>query len=240
MADVGMAIERAENKTETMRARAGAIDELHRVRAPSPTSPTAATPSTASSSSSRCGRRRRRARAAEAPSSAPARRRRPARSGAGGGRSRDRPHPRARASTGWTTSPSRRRTPSTTGFRPPPTPATRRPSTAALQRAGRRSSVGAARRSRSTSSIGSDAIVPGPRHDAGGGARAALLRGAHPRLIAANGATAPAGPRTPAASPGAWRAHSSRWSIQAEDGAAWAPSARRETAGDGRDHRCSR
>ena len=28
MADVGMAIERAENKTETMRARAGAIDEL--------------------------------------------------------------------------------------------------------------------------------------------------------------------------------------------------------------------
>jgi phage shock protein A len=28
MADVGMAVERAENKTETMRARAGAIDEL--------------------------------------------------------------------------------------------------------------------------------------------------------------------------------------------------------------------
>jgi len=28
MADVGLAIERAENKTETMRARAGAIDEL--------------------------------------------------------------------------------------------------------------------------------------------------------------------------------------------------------------------
>jgi phage shock protein A len=28
MADIGMAIERAENKTETMRARAGAIDEL--------------------------------------------------------------------------------------------------------------------------------------------------------------------------------------------------------------------
>jgi phage shock protein A len=28
MADVGMAIDRAQNKTETMRARAGAIDEL--------------------------------------------------------------------------------------------------------------------------------------------------------------------------------------------------------------------
>ncbi len=158
MADVGMAIERAENKTETMRARAGAIDELIESGALTDLSDGRDSIDRELEQLSVDERRRRGARADEG-RARHGRRRRPS-SSAAARPSGDRPHPRARGSTASTRRPSRPSTRSTTASRRRPTPTTT-PASRRRSRSWWTRSSGSARRSPTDELEGSDAIVPG-------------------------------------------------------------------------------